>query len=135
MKWTKRFVERRREASPQERVSWPGLLFAVVVLAGVGFLYAYPRLSGTPLVERDFVGRVVDKSLTLSESEIGTRHRLRLLVRAADGRQFQVAVTPEHYGRARVGMWVTRTRGEIKLSWDEPERDSPTGGGKKVEAH
>ena len=93
-------------------MSWLGLLAVVFMLAGLGFLYAYPRLSGTPLVKRDFVGRVVDKSLTLYESQIGTSHRPRLLVRAADGRQFQVAVTPEQDEGAQVGRWVTRTGGE-----------------------
>ena len=135
MRWTRRFSERRRDVSPRERVSWPWLLFVLLALAGLGLLYAYPRLSGAPLVERDFVGRVVDKSLTLRESEIGTSHRLRLLVRAADGRQFEVAVTPEQYEGARAGMWVTRTRGEIRLSWGEPDPASSTGGGKRVEAH
>ena len=115
-------------------MSWLGLLAVVLMLAGLGFLYAYPRLSGTPLVKRDFVGRVVDKSLTLYESQMGTSHRPRLLVRAADGRQFQVAITPEQYEVAQIGMWVTRTGGEIKLSWDEPEPARPGGEGNRVES-
>lgn len=123
----KRFRERRRDADPRERVSRLGLLLLVLTLAGLGFLYAYPRLREPPLVERDLVGRVLDKSLTLRESQTGTTHTLRLLVGAADGRRSEVAVTPEQYQRARVGMWVRRSRGAVELSWDEPAAGAPRG--------
>jgi hypothetical protein len=115
-------------------VSWLGLLGLAACLAALGFLYAYPRLREPPLVKRDFVGRVLDKSLTLGESQTGTTHRTRLLVKAADGRQFEVAVTPEQYEGARAGMWVARTGGEVRLSWDEPGPARGGGGGNTVEA-
>ncbi|HEX8286184.1 MAG TPA: hypothetical protein VF588_22680 [Pyrinomonadaceae bacterium] len=114
-------------------MSWLGLLAVAVALTAFAFIYACPRLRKPPVIERDFVGTVLDKSLTLRESQTGTTPKLRLLVRARDGRQFEVAVTPEQYERARVGMWVTRVRGAIGLSWEEPGPSHAGEGGGKVE--
>lgn len=113
-----------------ERVSWPGLLLVSLVLFAMGFVYAYPRLRRPPLVERDFVGRVVDKSLTLRESEIGTSAHPRLLVEDGRGARFGVSVTAEQYERARAGMWVRRSGGEMELSWGgfEPRGGAKVGG-------
>lgn len=134
MKLTRRARRTPRGERPApERVSWPGLIIVLLVMFVVGFVYAYPRLKRPPLVERDFVGRVVDKHLTLRESEIGTSPRLRLLVRTSDGSQLNVAVTEEAYERARVGMWATRRGGEVSLSWDEPEPRAAREGTEQVE--
>jgi hypothetical protein len=131
LNWTKQFRKTRPGAgrSP-ERVSWPDLILMGLLLAGVGFIYAYPRLKEPPLIRRDFVGRVLDKSLTLRESQIGTGGFLTLLVEDRGGGRFKVLVTEEQYERARVGMWVERSGGEIKLSWDEPEPGAARGGNK-----
>ena len=134
MKWARRFRKAGRGGSlPGERVSWLGLFVIVLVMFGIGFLYAYPRLREPPLVRRDFVGRVVDKSLTLHESQIGTSGSLALLVEGRDGKRFKVAVTDEVYGRARVGMWVSRRAGAVEVSWGEPEPVPTREEGGKVE--
>ncbi|HEY0170835.1 MAG TPA: hypothetical protein VGB98_07420 [Pyrinomonadaceae bacterium] len=118
----------RGEDYARERVSRPGLVMLALVIFAFGFIYAYPRLKGPPLVRRDFVGRVVDKSLTLRESMIGTAALPSLLVEDGGGRRFDVAVNSEQYERARVGMWVRRGGGEVRLSWDEPAPRAPVGG-------
>ena len=121
MKWARRFRHAGRgEDHAGERVSWLGLFVLTLVVFAIGFVYAYPRLKGPPLIRQDFVGRVVDKYLTLRESEIGTAGHMTLLVEGRDGRRFKVAVTGEQYGRARVGMWAKRSGGVVELSWDEP---------------
>ena len=121
MKWARRFRRAGRgEDYAGERVSWLGLLVLALVVFAIGFVYAYPRLKGPPLVRQDFVGKVVDKYLTLRESEIGTAGHMMLLVEGSDGRRFRVAVGGEQYERARVGMWVRRSGGVVELSWDEP---------------
>lgn len=102
----------------RERVSPVGLAGLVLALLALGFVYAYPRLKGPPLVRRDFVGKVMDKSLTLRESQIGTAPLAGLTVEDDGGRRFNVAVTAEQYERARVGMRVRRSGGLIELSWD-----------------
>lgn len=136
MKWTKRFRETRRADILRERVNWLG--FALLLLLMVGIFYAanYPYLKKPPLVERDFTGRVVDKFLTIAESDRGSRPVMRLLVEDRNGKRGRVGVTGEFYERARVGMWVTRRRGELKLHFNEPEPEpAPHGGeGTRFEA-
>lgn len=114
-------------------MSWLGLALAVAALGLLGCCFAYPYLKKPPYVERDFVGRVVDKSLTLQETHYGTAPLLRLLVETEDRKRFEVRVTNEQYERARVGMWVARTRGEIKLSWDKPGSPATGGDGDRLE--
>jgi hypothetical protein len=121
LKWARRFRRAGRgEGYAGERVSWLGLFVLALVVFAIGFVYAYPRLKGPPLVRQDFVGKVADKYLTLRESEIGTAGHMTLLVEGRDGRRFKVAVGGEQYERARVGMWVRRSGGVVELSWDEP---------------
>ncbi|MBV9926555.1 MAG: hypothetical protein JOZ96_16160 [Acidobacteria bacterium] len=134
MKWTRRFRKARaREDGPRERAEWGALLALVLVMAALVFVYAYPRLTRPPLAQRDFEGRVVEKFVALGESQIGSRTFPRLGVETANGARFNVAVTDEMYQRARVGMRVSRHRGELILSGDVPELSAP-GGGPKVEA-
>lgn len=121
MKWLRRFRwAGRGEEDASERVSWLGLFVLALVVFAIGFVYAYPRLKGPPLIRQDFVGKVVDKYLTLRESEIGTAGHMMLLVEGSDGRRFKVAVSGEQYERARVGMWARRSGGVVELSRDEP---------------
>ncbi|MCA1620212.1 MAG: hypothetical protein LC795_13075 [Acidobacteria bacterium] len=121
MKWARRFRRAGRgEDYAGERVSRLGLVVLACVVFAIGFVYAYPRLKGPPLIRRDFVGKVVDKHLTLRESEIGTAGALWLLVEDGGGRRFRVAVNGEQYERARVGMWARRSGGVVELSRDEP---------------
>ena len=136
MKWTKRFRETRRADVPRERVNWLGFVLLLLVSAGLFYVVSYPYLKKPPLVERDFTGRVADKFLTRAESDRGSRPVMRLLVEERNGKRGRVGVTGEFYERARVGMWVTRRRGELRLHFNEPEPGpAPHGGeGARVEA-
>jgi hypothetical protein len=134
LKWTKRFRETRRGAGSylRERVDWIGLVALAVFIFAVWAAFVHPLLNEPPAVERDFVGRVVDKSLTIRESQDkGSRPSMRLLVEDREGRRFRVGVTGEFYERARVGMWVSRRVGELKLHSNEP---APGGDAARVEA-
>lgn len=124
---------RSRDARTPGRVDWPGLFVLLLLLAGLGYVVAHPFLKEPPLVERDFKGRVVDKSLTIRESERALPPSMRLLVEDREGLRFKVGVTGEFYERARVGMWASRRGGELKLSWGEPEPGPPGGEVKTVE--
>jgi hypothetical protein len=117
-----------------ERVSRLGLIGIALTVFAVGFAYAYPRLTRTPLVRRDFDGRVVEKFVTLGESRMGSATFPLLVVEIANGARFNVAVSDEQYERARVGMRVSRHRGELILSWDEPRMGAPPGAGDTMEA-
>jgi hypothetical protein len=134
LKWTKRFRKRSHDAEPPERVNWGWLLFAVSLLGVIGFAYAYPRL--TPVVRRDFDARVVEKYVAVRESQIGSATLPRLVVETADGRRFTVGVSGEQYEQARVGMWLSRRDGELRLSREAPGTGSHDGGeGPRFEAH
>ena len=135
MKWTNRFRKTRRgDGGSRERVSWLGLIGMVLFLTGMGFVFAYPYLKKPPLIQRDFVGRVVDKFLATAETYRGTTGGLRLLVEDQHGMRFRVAVSDEQYEQAQVGMWVTRRAGKIALSWDEPGPETPRADGNRIEA-
>ena len=129
MKWTKRFREARRDDIPRERVNWPVFVLLLLFMAGIFYAANYPYLKKPPLIERDFTGRVVDKFLTIAESDRGSRPVMRLLVEDRQGKRGRVGVTGELYERARVGMWVSRRGGELKLHSNEPEPEPAPHGG------
>ena len=107
----------------------------MVLMALAAFLLGgYLYFKRPPVVLRDFDAKVVDKSLTTSESLTGSTHVTRLLVEDREGRRFWVGVDAEFYERARVGMWLSRRRGELKLSWEEPAPGPPGAEGARVEA-
>jgi hypothetical protein len=129
LRWRKRFRKADvGEGDSPERASWGGFALLLLLLAGLGYVFSLPYRKEPPLVRSDFVGRIVDKSVTLRETDIGTLPIRRLLVETADGGRFQITVTGDFYGRAGVGMWVERSAGELKLSWDEPRKGPPRGG-------
>jgi hypothetical protein len=113
-------------------VSRLGLLGVAVTLLAIGFAYAYPRLS--PRARPDFDGRVVEKFVALGESRMGSATFPRLVVETAGGARFNVGVNDEQYGRARVGMWLSRRDGELILSWDRPQPGAPRGDGDRMKA-
>ena len=101
------------------------VVLVVVLTVIVWAVFVHPMLKEPPLVERDFTARVVDKSFTIRESDRALPPSMKLLVERTDGRRFNVGVTGEFYERARVGMWVSRRGGELRLHSDEP---APPGG-------
>lgn len=117
-----------------ERVSRLGLIGVALTVLAIGFAYAYPKMTRTPLARRDFDGRVVEKFVTLGESRIGSTTFPRLVVETANGARFNVAVNDEQYERARVGMRISRHKGELILSWDKPQPGAPGGDGDRMEA-
>lgn len=134
MKWTRRFRKKSPAVRGPERVSRLGLLGLALTLLVFGLIYAYPPLTRPPLARRDFDGRVVEKFVALGESRIGSQTFPRLGVEMAGGGRFNVAVNDEQYERARVGMWVSRRKGELRLSWDAPGPGTPRGDGDRIES-
>ncbi len=131
MKWTRRFRKGGRGEAADERASPLAVTGLALALSVIGFAYAYPRL--TPRVRRDFDARIVEKYVAVGESEQGSVTRPRLVVETADGRRFTVEVSDEQHGRARVGMWLSRRDGELRLSPGGPGR-AAAGGGTRFEA-
>jgi hypothetical protein len=124
-----------------ERRAWPErareLLFkvpwlAVAVTASLVLLLflAYALPMGIPGGRPDtYEGVVVDKSLTIHESEQGSWPRRRLHVRVEDGRVFLFPAGPELYESARVGMRIRKTAAAgVELSWTEFKSGEAVGG-------
>ncbi|MBA3240822.1 MAG: hypothetical protein H0T60_06305 [Acidobacteria bacterium] len=101
------------------------VLTALLLPAGGVILYQRFKLTGPYRI--DYEGRVVDKSLTLRETEEGTQAVTHLIVEGKDAARFRVSVNRGLYDRAQVGMWIRSNRDGAELSWSEPSRRPPTG--------
>jgi hypothetical protein len=91
-------------------------LFIALVGAAVAFLVSanlHPQPSR-------YEGRVVDKSITLAETQRGSGKILRLHMRGRGGEDFNAEVSYDTYERARVGMWARNDGGGVELYATEP---------------
>jgi hypothetical protein len=92
----------------------------VIAALGVGVIGLAIYVASGPRTST-YEGRIVDKSITLSESYQGSGKTLRLHIRGRGGEVSAVKVTYETYNRAQVGMWVRNNgSGAVELSRDEP---------------
>ena len=98
------------------------LAAAAIVLLSWELVNWY-RQRGAYRVE--YEGRVVDKSLTLQETQMGTGAMRRLLIRTKGGEEFQVVVNEVLYERAREGMWIRSSRDGARLYDSEPPPAAP----------
>ena len=107
---------RRREAAGK-------VLWAVGIIALVaGLLLLYRQQFGSSGVYRpEYEGRIVDKHVTIRESQEGSRAARRLLIEGRDGVRFEVGVGPEVYERAEVGMWIKVGNAQVELTRPEPQ--------------
>jgi hypothetical protein len=92
------------------------ILIALGVLASIAILYKR-QTSSAGIHRMEYEGRVIDKSETIVETDLGSRVRRRLLIEGKDGGRFEVAVNEELYARVRKGMWIKRTSKGAELSW------------------
>ena len=99
-------------------------VLAVVLITAVTFTY-YQQFNLTGPYRRNYEGRIVDKSLTIRESQYGSWAVRRLRVRGKGGEEFEVSVSDALYQRAQVGMWIKRSDTGVKVLWQEPD-PSPT---------
>ena len=63
----------------------------------------------------DFEGTIVERWADYSETQEGSRPRLRLLVESQDGKRFTVKVDANVYESAKVGMRIKSKSGQIEL--------------------
>ena len=97
------------------------IVLTALLLPACGVIL-YQRFKLTGPYRIDYEGRVMDKSLTLRETQEGTQAVTHLLVEGKDGARFRVRVNRGLYDRAQVGMWVRSDRDGAQLSWSEPSR-------------
>ncbi len=89
----------------------------VITLAAAAILVFW---SSPPVVRdpREFLGKIVDKRISVYESEQGSSFSNDLIIEEKNGRRFRFRVTEEMYGRAKVGMWIRRNKKGTELLTD-----------------
>lgn len=102
---------------PWSTVAWGILIGAILVFAGVLAWQHSSQISKT-----DFEGTVVERWADYSETQQGSRPRLRLLVESDDRERFTLRVEPSVYEVARVGMRIKSSAGKIELMNTAQER-------------
>ena len=114
--WQAETILRLREAATK--------VLMVVVALGIAaslMLVYRERLRPGGLSRTEYAGKIVDKSLTIRETELGSKMVRRLLIEGEGGERFEVAPELDIYERAQVGMRIKSSRSGVELSW--PERD------------
>ena len=94
------------------------VVVVVIVVAAAAFISIRQRYTSTGLYRIDYEGRIVDKSVTVTESETGSGVKRLLRIRANNGEEFQVYVNRNLYEQAKVGMWVKSKAGSAELTPD-----------------
>jgi hypothetical protein len=89
-------------------------IVAVVFLAGVSIL-TYQCSTSTGPFRSEYSGRIIDKRISVFESNQGSVFTKELIVEEKSGRRFTVSVTQEIYDRAKPGMWIQKTSTGIEL--------------------
>ena len=104
---------RKKADQRVERDKWTAVLVGVLVVAGLCALFflIYARRVVPP--NNDYEGTIVDRWADYTESDQGSRPRLRLVVESKNGKRFTVKVDPNVYESARVGMRIRNKAGQI----------------------
>jgi hypothetical protein len=99
-----------------------GLRIAVVaaVVAGLMALYRQSLHESARLNPAEYEGRIVDKSLTIRETMLGSKFSRRLVIEGKGGGRFEVAAGADVYERAQVGMWVKGGSAGVELGGHAP---------------
>lgn len=90
------------------------LVFFAVLMGG---LYRYRSSPAGPF-RREYEGKIVEKWARYAESEQGSKPLFRLLVEDNNKVRFTVAVTPDVYERAEIGMRIKKSESGIELLAD-----------------
>ena len=92
------------------------ILTAVVIgLLAAGSILIYQRWTSKGPFRREYRGKIIDKRISVFESNEGSSFANELIVEEGDGHRFTVRVTQEIYDRAKPGMWIQKTAGGTQL--------------------
>jgi hypothetical protein len=92
----------------------------ILGLVAVMFIYCRQQLTSTGLYRMEYEGKIVDKSVTIGESQTGSYPVRKLHIRGKNGQEFQVIVNENLYGRAQSGMWIKSSKTGAELTREEP---------------
>lgn len=86
----------------------------VGILATVAIVSYQCATSSGPF-RKEYGGKIVDKKVTLHESNEGSFFVYKLAIEEKSGTRFQITVPQELYDRAKVGMLIQRSTKGIEL--------------------
>ena len=93
---------------------------AILAMVAIMFIYCRQRLTSTGLYRTEYEGQIVDKSVTIGESQTGSYPVRKLHIRGKNGQEFQVIVNENLYGRAQSGMWIKSSKAGAELTREGP---------------
>jgi hypothetical protein len=99
-----------------------GIVLTIGLLVGIAILI-YQRSTSTGSFRGEYKGKIIDKRISVLETNEGSRFAKELIVEAAGGHQFTVSVTQEIYDRAKAGMLIQRTPAKGIELLPDPKRD------------
>jgi hypothetical protein len=76
----------------------------------------YQRYALTGPYRPEYEGKILDKSMTITDSHTGSGVSRRLLLEGRSGERFQIAVSEKTYEQAQPGMWIRRSEAGIELN-------------------
>ena len=86
----------------------------VGILATVAIVSYRCATSSGPF-RKEYTGKIVDKKITLHESNEGSFFVYKLAIEEKGGTRFQVSVPQELYDQAKIGMLIQRSTKGIEL--------------------
>ncbi|MCA1594313.1 MAG: hypothetical protein LC754_17135 [Acidobacteria bacterium] len=112
------------------RKAWAGVKFGVLIAVGVSAVVAfgivfYQKFNSTGPYRMVYAGRILDKSVTIIESQTGSHPVRRLLIRTVDGEEIEVIINEALFNRAQPGMWIRSNNEGAEVSWTEQGQSSP----------
>ena len=116
-KWTPPTSRREKVEVLIAGVLMLGLLIAVAIVI-------YQRSTSTGPFRSEYKGKIIDKRVSVVETNEGSRFAKELIVEEAGGYRFTVGVTREIYDRAKPGMLIQRTAAkgiELLLNHDQDQ--------------
>ena len=92
---------------------WLTIFFIITfAIAAVLVFRSSPPTISEP---RAFSGKIVEKRISVFESQQGSSFVNELIIEEPNGRRFKFSVPEELYKRAGVGMWIRRDKKGIDL--------------------
>lgn len=92
----------------------------LVTLTALSANTCYQRYALTGPYRPEYEGKILDKSMTITDSHTGSGVSRRLLLEGRSGERFQIAVSEKTYEQAQPGMWIRRSEAGIELNPSGP---------------
>jgi hypothetical protein len=94
------------------------LTILFVIMFGAAAILVFRASPPAPSAPRPFTGKIVEKRISVFESQQGSSFVNDLIIEEPTGRRFKFSVPADLYSRSKVGMWIRRDKKGIELFFD-----------------